>query len=71
MSQAIKCQACQRRYAFKEELAGKRVRCKCGARLEFPKEPDLSEGGPETPRGLPRGSTGRNKFEALELPRDP
>jgi len=36
---AVKCTECSRRFAWKPELAGKRVKCKCGARLQFPSEP--------------------------------
>ena len=36
MSQAITCPACNRQYSPKPELAGKRVKCKCGERITFP-----------------------------------
>ncbi len=36
MPQAISCPACKRQYACKPELAGKRAKCKCGAKIQFP-----------------------------------
>ena len=36
MSEAIMCPGCKRSYAFKPELAGKSVKCKCGQRFRFP-----------------------------------
>src|SRR5258708_17434022 len=33
------CQACGKQYRWKAELAGKRVKCKCGAPLTVPKAP--------------------------------
>ncbi len=49
MSQAGKfeCQGCQRAYTWKPELAGKKVRCKCGQVMVAPDSPPLSEAEPE------------------------
>lgn len=35
----IKCNACGAKYRWSEKLAGKRVKCKCGETLSFPKTP--------------------------------
>jgi hypothetical protein len=35
-SSVITCAACQRQFAWKRELAGKRVRCKCGDKITVP-----------------------------------
>lgn len=43
----VVCPGCQRRYVWKPELAGKRVRCKCGQALLVPEEaPQPEEEGP-------------------------
>jgi len=36
MSQGVTCPSCNRAYAYKPALAGKRVKCKCGGRIDFP-----------------------------------
>ena len=36
MSQIVSCPSCNREYAVRPELAGKRAKCKCGGRIEFP-----------------------------------
>jgi hypothetical protein len=36
MPYTVKCSSCKKSYAFKPELAGKRVKCKCGGRIQFP-----------------------------------
>jgi len=33
---AVVCEACGKRYAFKPQYAGKRLKCKCGAVIEMP-----------------------------------
>src|SRR5581483_3439791 len=35
-TEAIVCNACQRKFAWKAELAGKRVKCKCGNAIAVP-----------------------------------
>jgi hypothetical protein len=40
---AVICPLCQRQYAFKSELAGKRVRCKCGQVMTMPQPPPAAE----------------------------
>jgi len=47
MNESITCPSCQRRYAFKPALAGKRAKCKCGATISFPAPPP---GAPALPR---------------------
>lgn len=42
---AITCQACHRMFAWREDLAGKTVRCKCGQQLEIPATPSSSDEG--------------------------
>lgn len=36
MAQSISCPKCKRVYAVKPELAGKKAKCKCGEKIEFP-----------------------------------
>src|SRR4051812_30463520 len=36
MPEKFQCTACQKEYRWKEELAGKRVKCKCGNALTVP-----------------------------------
>ena len=45
----IECAACKRRYAWKPELAGKRVKCKCGEPIQVPTEPvpEIEEAPPD------------------------
>ncbi len=38
MAQTVTCPTCNRQYAVKPALAGKRAKCKCGGRIEFPAE---------------------------------
>jgi hypothetical protein len=38
-AEAIRCAACGRTYAPKPELAGRRVKCKCGAAIQVPAAP--------------------------------
>lgn len=35
----IVCSGCERRYTWRAELAGKRVKCKCGGQVDVPKAP--------------------------------
>jgi hypothetical protein len=41
----VTCPGCQKQYASKPELAGKRVKCKCGGVLEFPAQPEPVDDG--------------------------
>jgi hypothetical protein len=36
----ITCEGCKKSYAWKRELAGKRVKCKCGITIHIPKPPE-------------------------------
>lgn len=38
VAEAVTCPDCKRAYKWKPELAGKRVKCKCGQRIQFPHE---------------------------------
>jgi DNA-directed RNA polymerase subunit RPC12/RpoP len=47
---AIRCEACGKKYAWKAELRGKTVRCKCGQMILIPApaaEEDLYDLAPE------------------------
>ncbi len=44
-STKIRCESCGAKYRWSEKLAGKRVKCKCGQVLSFPRTPD--GGAPE------------------------
>jgi hypothetical protein len=35
-TRAVSCDACGKRYRYKPELAGKKVKCPCGGRVRFP-----------------------------------
>lgn len=39
------CESCQRQYAWKPELAGRKAKCKCGATIVVPQEPGGDENG--------------------------
>lgn len=48
---SIHCDACGRNYAWKAELAGKKVKCKCGGVIVVPMEPakPTPQAGPPVP----------------------
>jgi hypothetical protein len=72
MAHTVTCPNCQRVYAMKPELAGKRAKCKCGGRIEFPAlvdelgEADLLDDAPPAP-----ARKGRMGAEPLEQPANP
>jgi hypothetical protein len=41
MAQTFECASCNRTFAWKPPLAGKRVRCKCGGTIDVPAEPPV------------------------------
>ena len=43
------CEVCERAFRWKRELAGKRVKCKCGERLTVPEKEPLSKAPPAKP----------------------
>ena len=43
MAQAIKCSSCGKSYPFKPELAGRKVKCKCGQVITVPAAPKATE----------------------------
>ena len=59
MAQIVECSSCHKRFAFKSELAGKRVKCKCGGRIQFPAEPP-----PDVP--LPQAEHAADADDAVE-----
>jgi hypothetical protein len=76
MAQSISCPKCKRVYAVKPELAGKKAKCKCGEKIEFPAmeapkveelgELDLLDEKPKA-KGKPPAQAG---FEPLEQASD-
>jgi hypothetical protein len=49
IGQDVVCESCGRRFAWKTQLAGKRVKCKCGVVLSFPEAGERGEEGEEVP----------------------
>src|SRR3954468_2807033 len=41
------CSACKKQYRWKPELAGKKVKCKCGQVMTAPAEPPAKEPDPD------------------------
>jgi hypothetical protein len=78
MAQSVTCPACKRQFAYKPQLAGKRVRCKCGGAITFPAvmpgEADIMDVEPESPPAAPPGPRGGivdDPYERKEVPSDP
>lgn len=45
----FKCAGCARQYKWKPELAGKKVKCKCGTAIEVPSQMPTASGAPTPP----------------------
>jgi pyruvate dehydrogenase E2 component (dihydrolipoamide acetyltransferase) len=45
----VACTGCSRTYKWKPEYAGKKAKCKCGASVQFPKEPPAAPAAPAKP----------------------
>ncbi|HET6248967.1 MAG TPA: hypothetical protein VFE47_14820 [Tepidisphaeraceae bacterium] len=56
----FQCPACKRRYTWKPELAGKRLRCKCGEPVSVPAEMEI-----ETPEDGPPDLGGEDFLQAV------
>src|SRR6267142_1406221 len=58
------CESCGKQYPWKPELAGKKARCKCGAVLSVPAQPQAARAAARTPV-----DTGEEEAEAVPAPK--
>jgi len=47
------CDSCGKQYPWKPELAGKKAKCKCGAMLNIPAQPQMARAAARTPVAVP------------------
>lgn len=72
MSVSFTCPGCGKHYTVRDELAGKRVKCKCGENLHIPSSLDEHAAGPaQSPPAAPDGPpgaepAGRTSFQCTE-----
>lgn len=74
----LSCPACDRKYRFKPELAGRKAKCKCGATLRMPKDENspiqIVEGSSPKPAPPPKAA-GDIKIagddDSLSIPMEP
>ena len=68
MPATFSCQACGKQYPWKPEYAGRKVKCKCGAVMTAPAEPDSDGADLDALAGLASGGGGYDVAESQEEP---